>query len=310
MARAIRIPYLRYMYRKKFTTLRLQRYDLSNLRRKDFRLAAAIQNALKSEVEVERRVGYNTYDNNSSPASSQETEITVDGRPVIISSREQLIGKITLHEYSWYGVVVHQLVDLFEHDFNLVVTPQHHLRNREFNLNTRRDDISYCIPDFCVTRLMARKTPTTLEIEDARILLIVESKSSGDGRAGMNRNLRDAWRQVLEQAGILFSQRKDQQYVGVMVTVGTFWLFRILSRDDATYANGDDQEYTPSGSTIEILKKIKSSSQNRLPNHCECPSASSLLQFGTVVSDKELMTVRKKLLRLFPNPQHPRRSRR
>ena len=146
-------------------------------------------------------------------------------------------------------------------------------------------------------------------------MLIVESKPSGSSRAKRNKNLRDAWTQVREQAGILFARREDQQYVGVIVTVGVSWFFDILYRKDACYREEENQDYTPeendtTPSAVKALQYIILSGPYQPPSaNYKDPCDRPLLEFGTVESDKELMIIRKKLLRMFPAPRRSRHSR-
>lgn len=291
------------------TAPRPNRYRPSHVRRNELRLIIALRHAQETESEIERSIAELSLDENGSlegwsQENLEETVLTIDGESFTIDSTETLKEVVRLHEYVWYVVVNHQLIDLFAHDYKITVMPQYHLRFKEFDHNRRADSVDYRIPDFCVAKYKIRRTPV-LSVSSYRILLIVESKPSGRTEEEHRQYCRMAWDQALQQAGILFSQRKDQTHVGIMITIGSAWAFKILPRDDASFPTKVQHAYRPSEeepsssaseSTKHIFRSFADSDNDYAAYMDNAPR--HYCNFGTVESDRKLQIVRQRLLKL------------
>lgn len=293
------------------TASRANRYRPSHVRKNDLRLIITLRHAQETESEIHRRIVELSLDENSSldgwsQENLEENVLFIDGKPFTIESTEVLKEIIQLHEYVWYAVVNHQLTDLFAYDYKITVMPQYHIRFKEFDDNRRADSVKYCIPDFCVAKYKIRRTPT-LSVSSYHILLIVESKPSGRTKWEHKMYCRTAWTQALEQSGILFSQRKDQTHVGIMITIGSSWAFKISPREDAVYPKEAQHTYCPSEeelsssaseSIAQRRRAVEQSDPGRDYAAFEDNVPRHYWQFGTIESDRKLQIVRKKLLKL------------
>lgn len=287
------------------------RYRPSHIRKNDLRLIIALRHAQDTESEIHRSIVELSLDESSSlDGWSQENlegnVLLIDGEPFTIESSETLKEIIQLHEYVWYAVVNHQLTDLFAYDYKITVMPQYHLRFKEFDCTRRADSVKYRIPDFCVAKYKIRRTPT-LSVSSYRILLIVESKPSGRTEEEHRTYCRAAWKQALQQSGILFSQRKDQTHVGIMITIGSSWAFKISPREDALYPEEAQHSYCPSeeepsSSASDDVGQLRRAVELSDPGYDYAAFEDNLprhfSEFGTIQSDRKLQIVRKKLLEL------------
>lgn len=105
-------------------------------------------------------------------------------------------------------------------------------------------------------------TKTQLEILDRRVLLLVESKHSGADDIEDRALHMLAWDEVREQAGYLFRKWGDQETVGVMITVGPKWVFRILPREFAVLPGSDSDSYRPGGDPLGSVDSFISEVRN------------------------------------------------
>lgn len=322
-------PFGSRLSRKRTTTgLRPDRYHPANLRYNHLRLIIAIRHAQGNELELRKKIAQISGQELSGISRTRKHVVYVDGKRLYIDFSEGLKEIESTHEYVWYAVVNHQLIDIFASDYKVTVMPQYHLRFKEFDFNNREDSVKYCIPDFCVAKYRIKRTPG-LSVLDYRVLLIVESKMSSSGPQDFKNLSRSAWDQVRKQAGILFSQRPDQGCVGVMITIGVSWAFEILQKETALYPAKDEHAYSPPDSSPssasdesgedEVLDDFMQTTRdsiprllprnrmprNRTPQNRELRDREAspnfptvFYTFGTVESDAHLRVVRKTLLEL------------
>ena len=274
--------------RKAFAAHRNGLYDSSQLAGERLRRAIAFQNAERLEVEDLRMIK-----DVESPSEPPTTPVRRKKKADKVDDKDNAAdhnlapGSIPRRVDSWYGLINHQLYDAFRHDRSVFVCPKYQLQYHIFNHYTRKDDVTVCTPDFCVLQSTGREPVIDLVTEPSRIMLLVLCNPSEKTVMDIVSKYREEGIRIRKQAGILFSIHEEQECVGAIITVGSFWTFAILSRDDATYPGRRDMLDTTHSCVDPVEKEF-------FPE---------LFQFGTSKSDRKFLSIGKKLLKLFPRPR-------